>query len=81
LTGKQKGELEAEEALDSPFLFYIRFLRRFVMQSKSKKSVIERTYQESGSLNKELRDNDRLSKFFEILMQIDQRQKRNGKSN
>ncbi|HUX48630.1 MAG TPA: hypothetical protein VMV76_05645 [Dehalococcoidia bacterium] len=51
------------------------------MQSKSKKSVIERTYQESGSLDEELRDNGRLAKLFEILVQIDQRQKRDGKNN
>jgi len=56
-------------------------LRILKMQTKSKKPVIEQTYRESGSLNEELRDNDRLSKFFEILIQIDQRQKRNGKNN
>ncbi len=52
-----------------------------MMQSKRKKSVIEQTYRESGSGIDEQRDNDRLSKFFEILMQVDQRQKRDGKNN
>ena len=51
------------------------------MQSKSKKSVIEQTYKESGSGSEKLRDNDRLFKFFEILVQIDQRQKRDDKNN
>ena len=51
------------------------------MQSKSKKTVIEQTYKESGSKNEELRDTDRLVKFVEILMQIDQRQKGNEKNN
>lgn len=63
------------------FYFYIRLKRRFVMQSKSKKTVIEQTYRESRSGNKELRDTDRLVEFFEILMRIDRRQKGNDKNN
>ncbi len=50
------------------------------MQSKSKKPVREQTYRKSGSRIEELRDSDRLVKFFEILVQIGQRQKRNGKN-
>ena len=36
---------------------------------------------EPATENIEIRANDRLVKFLEILMQIDQRQKRNGKNN
>ena len=50
------------------------------MQSKRKKPVIEQTYRKPDSGIDELRNNDRLIKLFEILMQIDQKQKRNGKS-
>jgi len=45
------------------------------MESKSRKPVIEQTCEESGSGTDELRNNDRLVKFFEILIQIDQRRK------
>jgi hypothetical protein len=51
------------------------------VQSRRKKSIIEQIYKESGGRTEELPDNDKLSKFFEILMQIDQRQKRDGKNN
>jgi len=51
------------------------------MELKNKKTVIEQTYRESGSGNKELRDTDRLVELFEILMRIDRRQKKNEKNN
>jgi hypothetical protein len=51
------------------------------MQSKNKKSIIEQAYKESGNGSEELRVDGSLVKLFEILMQIDQRQKRNGKNN
>ena len=51
------------------------------MQSQKKKSVIEQTYRESSSEVGKLLNNDRLVKFFEILVQIDQKQRRNEKDN
>ena len=51
------------------------------MQSKNKKSIIEQARRESGNGSEELQVDCKLVQFFEVLMQIDQRQKRNGKNN
>jgi hypothetical protein len=48
---------------------------------KSKRPVIKGAYRESGSGTENLRDEAKLVKFFEVLMEIDRRQKRNGKNN
>lgn len=49
------------------------------MKSKIKKIASAEVYQECSSTVGELREDDRLAKFFEILLQNDQRQKRDGK--
>ena len=49
------------------------------MKSKIKKIASAEVYQECSSTVGELPEDDRLAKFFEILLQIDQRQKRDGK--
>lgn len=53
------------------------------MQSKNKKSIIEQAYRKSGNESEELQvdGKGKMVKFLEILVQIDQRQKRNGKNN
>lgn len=51
-----------------------------VIRSKSKKLSINEAYAESDSKTEQLPDSERLVKFMEILMQIDQRQKNSGKS-
>ena len=53
------------------------------MQSKSKKTVIEQYYKQTGNESEEFQvdGKGKLVQFFEILMQIDQRQKRDGKNN
>jgi hypothetical protein len=48
---------------------------------KNKKPAIKETYRESGGGNENARDQSKLVKFFEVLMEIDRRQKRNGKNN
>ncbi len=51
------------------------------MKSKTKKIASAEACAERGGMVEELREGDRLAKFFEILLQIDQRQRRNGKNN
>jgi len=51
------------------------------MKSKTKKTASAEVCAERGGMVEELCEEDRLAKFFEILLQIDRRQKGNGKNN
>jgi hypothetical protein len=48
---------------------------------KNKRPAIKPAYRESGTGIENLPDKAKLVKFFEVLMEIDRRQKRNGKNN
>lgn len=45
------------------------------------RSVIEHSVKDTCCQTEGLQDDDKLVKFFEILMQIDQRRKRDAKNN
>jgi hypothetical protein len=47
---------------------------------KNKRPTIKRAEKESGRGIESLRDEAKLVKFFEVLMEIDERQKRNKKN-
>ncbi len=53
------------------------------MESKNRILAIEQHYKQTGNESEELQvdGKGKLVKFFEILMQIDQRQRRNEKNN
>ena len=51
------------------------------MPNKESKVIAKTDGEESAKEDIETQANDRLLKFFEILMQIDQRQKLDGKNN
>jgi hypothetical protein len=52
-----------------------------VIRSENKAPVIKEDNVEADDGSEELHVGDRLSKFFEILIQIAQRQERDGKNN
>jgi hypothetical protein len=52
-----------------------------VIKSENRAPAIKEDNVEADNGSEELHVGDKLSKFFEILMQIDQRQKRDGKNN
>lgn len=51
------------------------------MLNEESKVIAKTNGKKSAKEDIEMQANDRLVKFVEILMQIDQRQKRNGKNN
>ena len=53
------------------------------MESKNRIPAIEQYYKQTGNESEEFQvdGKGKLVQFFEILMQIDQRQKRDGKNN
>ena len=52
-----------------------------MIKPKNKTPAIEKVYVQTDNGSEELQVDGKLVRFFEILMQIDQRQKRNGKNN
>jgi hypothetical protein len=52
-----------------------------VIRSENKAPVTKEDSVEADDGSEELHVGDRLSKFFEVLIRIDQRQKRDGKNN
>ena len=52
-----------------------------MIKSENKAPAVKEDNVEADNGSGELHVGDRLSKFFEILIRIDQRQKRDGKNN